>query len=525
MSENRWIVLNEGKGNKIKLVSKSNVPGILPKGSYLTIKSGKSKFILRVDSTEQNATFQPSPMLVDIDLKPLAQDQGSQNIVTAYRVKDVSDRKDGLVDYIPILAEARRSNQEEIDLAMSTEEKGPRVFPATVHANRNQLLMDDEQNFITTRLPEEMFFHQMMICGKTGQGKTVALKYLAQYFIEKMGGAVLAVNVKDQDFLRMEQKSEVKKQSILDEWKSLGEKARGIGDQGGDFVVYHPSNAEIPAGVGVNDKICEPITLDVESIEPEALTGLLQNITDIAAQSLPNIFRYWKERVDGEKTFWEFTTYFSAKVDEGRNFGTMNSKREEGQQILPYGTCENIRRNLDNSSEFFDNHDAKILKAKHILQEGQMSVVDVASKENSIQFGSILLRQLLKEIVDAKNKGNDVPILIIIDEVHRFYSSEGGKSSREALGALDTICRTGRSRKMGVIFASQTAKDIPRGLGSVINTQLFFKTDVQSTKEFGIKVTAEEIQGLGKGFAIGTVHEMPELKLMKFPLACSGVFE
>jgi len=87
MSENRWIVLNEGKGNKIKLVSKSNVPGILPKGSYLTIKSGKSKFILRVDSTEQNATFQPSPMLVDIDLKPLAQDQGSQNIVTAYRVK------------------------------------------------------------------------------------------------------------------------------------------------------------------------------------------------------------------------------------------------------------------------------------------------------------------------------------------------------------------------------------------------------------------------------------------------------
>ena len=62
--------------------------------------------------------------------------------------------------------------------------------------------MDDEKNYITVKMPEELFFHQMMVCGKTGQGKTVALKYLAQYFIEEMGGAVLAVNVKDQDFLQ-----------------------------------------------------------------------------------------------------------------------------------------------------------------------------------------------------------------------------------------------------------------------------------------------------------------------------------
>ena len=40
-------------------------------------------------------------------------------------------------------------------------------------------------NYITARLPEDMFFHQMMVCGKTGSGKTVALKYLAQYFTER----------------------------------------------------------------------------------------------------------------------------------------------------------------------------------------------------------------------------------------------------------------------------------------------------------------------------------------------------
>jgi len=43
-----------------------------------------------------------------------------------------------------------------------------------------------------------------------------------------------------------------------------------------------------------------------------------------------------------------------------------------------------------------------------------------------------------------------VPILIIIDEVHMFYDTE---SSREALGALDTICRTGRSQEIGILFS------------------------------------------------------------------------
>ena len=49
-----WIVLGEEKG-KIKLVSKTpkkeEVPGLLPKGSYLTVEPEemKAKFILRVD--------------------------------------------------------------------------------------------------------------------------------------------------------------------------------------------------------------------------------------------------------------------------------------------------------------------------------------------------------------------------------------------------------------------------------------------------------------------------------------------
>jgi len=61
-----WIVIGEESG-KIKLVSKTNspteLPGLLPKGSYLTIenKESGSKFILRVDVSNQNETYKPSP--------------------------------------------------------------------------------------------------------------------------------------------------------------------------------------------------------------------------------------------------------------------------------------------------------------------------------------------------------------------------------------------------------------------------------------------------------------------------------
>ncbi|MCK4937511.1 MAG: hypothetical protein KAR85_02790, partial [Methanosarcinales archaeon] len=107
-----WIVLGE-KNGKIALVSKNNISGLLPKGSYLTVEDGDTQFILRVDNSVQQEPYSPSPMIIDMDLSPLNQDQKCQNIITAYRVKDITNRTDGLIDYIRPQLIARRSNQEE----------------------------------------------------------------------------------------------------------------------------------------------------------------------------------------------------------------------------------------------------------------------------------------------------------------------------------------------------------------------------------------------------------------------------
>ena len=517
-----WIVLGEEKG-RVKLVSKSTTDAILPKGSFITIDDNENKYILRVDDSVQTEPYSPSPMLADMDLSPLIQDQKCQNIIYAYRIHDISFRKDGMIDFIKPQLIARKSTQDEIDLALETLNDGPNVFLATIYSGKNQLLYEENGNPISIKLPLSMFFHQMLICGKTGSGKTVSTKYLAQYFVEEFPkkGAVLAINVKDVDFLKMDKETTTCNPDILSEWKSIGVKPHGIDN----FTIYYPVNTEIDSKQNINMNNCIKVSLNVNEIEPEALSGILQGISDVGAQHLPDIFRYWKNKQIKKKEeilFSDFVKYFISKRDDNYEFDVLNVRGDEFPVKLPWATYENILRNLTRSMEFFDNPVAKTIDATDILVRGKMSVINVASR-NGIQFGSIILRHLLRQIVDMKSSGNiNIPILIIIDEVHRFYDNS---SSKEALDELDTICRTGRSLEIGVIFSSQNPQDIPRGLTSVVNTKIFFKSDSNYVRDLGINVTAEEIQSLRKGFAIANIHDLSQVRVIKFPLAFSGVFE
>jgi uncharacterized protein len=517
-----WIVLGEERG-RIKLVSKRGTKGLLPKGTFLTIENGPNKYILRVDNSQQTEPYSPAPLLADMDLSPISQDQKCQNILYAYRVKDLSDIEDGYIDFIPPQSLARIANQEEVTIALEAESTGPPVFIATLYAGKNQILRDEKSAPIKAHLPVDMFFHQMLVCGKTGSGKTVATKYLAQYFVEELKGygAVLAINVKDVDFLKMDQKTTTVQDSVLNEWESLDISPHGIDN----FTIYQPAISPPETGHGVTFDKYQTITLDVKTIDPDALSGLLQNISEIGSQHLPDIFRKWQEDQnmnDPDFTFAGFTRYFQRHQDSGYLFDTINSRGDELSVKLHSGTFTNISSELRYATEFFDNPTAQTITASDILEHGKMSVINVAGSKG-IQFGSVILRHLLKDIVDSKSQGKSkVPILIIIDEVHQFYNTT---SSKQALGDLDTICRTGRSQEIGVIFSSQNPSDIPRGLSSVINTKIFFKSDRAVAKNYGIEVSTEEMQSLKKGFAVANIHDLSQLKVMKFPLSLSGVFE
>lgn len=511
-----WIVLNEEKG-KIKLISKSSVDGILPKGSYLTINNGKTKHILRVDDTYQYNPYSPSPNIVELDLSGLGADQKTLNIVTAARVKDVSERNDGLYDYIKPQSTARLSNQEEINYALDSKDKGPQVMLATAQYGENKTLLDEDRMNLSVRLPEDMFYHQILISGKTGSGKTVAAKYLAQYFTEEIGGAVLAINVKDTDFLRLDQQTVTQDHSVRKEWSDLGLIPHSMNN----FIVYYPATTSTKNLQNVNLENFYPLTFDVNTIDPDSIVGLLQNVTEIGSMSLPNIFRYWnlKKNATGSLKFSHFIRYFEEQKQAGCLFSTINRRGEESTVTLHRGTADNISRNLDGASEFFDNTGATHLRSHNILEPGKISVINVAN-QNGIVFGAILLRDLLKDLVAYKSENpKSTPIMIIIDEVHQFYNNS---MSREALGDLDTICRTGRSSKIGIVFSSQNISDLPSGITSVINTKIIFRSEPKGVSNY-IKVNTDELETMKTGYAYTNVYDMPNIRFIKFPLALAGV--
>lgn len=518
-----WIVLGEENG-KIKLVSKSPAIGILPKGAFLTIEDENVKHILRVDDSRQNEPYAPSPLLADMDLSPLKPDQKCQNVLYAYRIGEIGKETENYISFIYPQSLARLSNQEEIDTVLKSSSEGPPVFLATVYSGSNKILCDENGNLIKAFLPIEMFFHQILICGKTGSGKTVASKYLAQFFVEELKkyGAVLAVNVKDIDLLTMDRPSKSVNSSILKEWESLKKEPHGIDN----YTIYYPASTQIDVKTKVNREICRPITLNVKTLDPDALSGLLVHmISDIAGQHLPNIFRWWQEerrRGRGEFTFNDFVQHFENGINDGYVYNTLNSRGQELTVTLPWGTYQNVLRSLGTAMDFFDDPQAQTIEPKDILVRGKMSVINVADSKG-IMFGSVILRHLLKGIVEEKATGrSETPILLIIDEVHQFYDTT---SSREALGQLDTICRTGRNKEIGVIFSSQNPTDIPKGLASVINTTIFFKSDKTLSKNFGLSISSEEIQNLEKGFAVVNIHGLSQVKVIKFPLSLAGVFE
>lgn len=514
-----WIVADVDR-DMIKLVSKQGTDGILHQGTYLTIEDEKENknFIVRVEDTNQNNPFKPSPMIVDLDLPTLPNDQNCQNIISATRIVEIPERKDGSSSFIKPQLKARRSSQEEVKMAFGNNSGGIPIFPATVFSRSIQHLYDSEQNFIHINIPEDVFFYQMLITGRTGSGKTVSMKYLAQYFIEKLGGAVLAINVKEEDMLLMDHPSTTSDEEILKEWNDLNLNPKGMDN----FKIYYPGTKLPNYSDNVNLNCCQSITLKVKNLNPDTLTGLIQNISDLAADQLPGIFRYWKSQVAGDgDSLTDFTTYFS-DPDKERVFPSLNSSGDELHCKLHAATAANIVRSLVHATEYFDIEDAKELKSDDILQPRKMSVIDLASNYG-FGFGSVLLRDLLDKIYNSKsNKESRVPILIIIDEVHEFY---GEAKSREALQTLDSITRKGRSLEIGVIFSSQNPEDMPKGISSVVNSKIYFKSDSSNIKSLGISTAGFDPEGFKAGYGVCRIHNLSQLKFVKFPMSLAGVLD
>jgi Cdc6-like AAA superfamily ATPase len=519
-----WIVSGSENG-LIKIVSSKKVDAILPVGSYLTvIDENGIKHVLIVEKSYQKSLFEPSPLIVDADLPILTQDQECKNILLAKEIRQFPLRKDGMFNFIKPNATARRTTQAEIDEIFKTKDGFP-VFLATSFLTQNSILKDDNNNLIHANIPFDSLYLQTMISGQTGSGKTVAMKFLIEQFLTHEQGAVLAINVKGIDLLMMDQPTVITnkklEEQIHEEWNTLDYSSTNKPT----FSIYVPAHAQRHKD-GVNREKVSSITLRTRDLEPNALLGILQNVTDRAAEALPDIFRYWKEKVHQEPIFKNFIEWFRLRGtrENGYVFPKLSQAQEISEIPLHPGTCSSIIRSLETAIDFFDNQDDNCIPIRedNLMISRKLSVIDLSDK-NTTLFGAILLRHLLSKIYDAKaTKGQfaDVPILIVIDEVHQFYVSS---ASENALEELSAIARMGRSEKIGVIFASQNPEDLPNGLTSIVNTRIFFRSLGAISRKFDVRNSSIELSSLENGYALLSSVAVPQINFVKFTLPINGV--
>ena len=511
----------------VKLVSSKKIDGILPVGSYLTIvDDNKTKHILLVEKSYQVSLFEPSPLVVDAELPLMKEDQECKNVVLSREIRQFPLRPDGMFSFTKPNDKARRTTQDEINEVFTSKDGYP-IFLATSFLGMDSPLKEDTGRMIYVKMPFDSLYLQTMICGQTGSGKTVAMKYLIEQFLQHEKGAVLAINVKAIDLLTMDQPTTFVERRGLqktaeEEWKTIGAEEPHIDE----FSIYVPSGKWRPKE-GVNQDKVRLITLRTRDLEPNSLLGVLSNITDRAAEALPSIFRHWKENVHEEaQLFNNFISWFQnlATSENHYLFPTTSQSGETGEIQLHPGTAAAIARSLASAREFFDSkeRDCLAIREGNIMVPSKLSVIDLSNKD-SVVFGAVLLRHLLSKIYDAKAiRGDykDLPVLIVIDEVHQFY---GSTASVQALEELNAIARMGRSEKIGVIFASQNPEDLPVGLTSIVNTRIFFRSLETVGRRFDIKNLAVELSSLDNGFAAISSVSLPQVKFVKFPISMMGV--
>ncbi len=165
--EKSWIVHQTSGDGLVELISKGKNSGIIPIGTFLTVEDTGNKFFLRVARSVQEEIFKPSILLVEADLELPNYEQKIKNIIFAERINETNLSADDSSSFIKPGLLARRSTQEEINVALTLSLEGVPVFLATSLFGRANILKGLNGTYITARLPVDAFYHHILISCKT----------------------------------------------------------------------------------------------------------------------------------------------------------------------------------------------------------------------------------------------------------------------------------------------------------------------------------------------------------------------
>ncbi len=98
----------------------------------------------------------------------------------------------------------------------------------------------------------------------------------------------------------------------------------------------------------------------------------------------------------------------------------------------------------------------------------------------SIAAFRILNRVFHWKMVKARMREPTQPVIILIDEAHRFFPSRSGRRDEyieHISGMIDRIARLGRARGLGLVFSTHSPRDVHDIILQLTNTKIILRMD------------------------------------------------
>ena len=167
------------------------------------------------------------------------------------------------------------------------------------------------------------------------------------------------------------------------------------------------------------------------------------------------------------------------------------ARKEEYTEIhgtIHEATYDSIIRKVENShfKSVFDQGTSNITDIlNQIFVPGQISVFPT-EYISSARSRDLIILTIMSMIVDNKlrNTGNkrikDVPIILALDEAHRYLSSAKSQQARSIVGKFTEAARQGRKESLGLMLITQDPQDIDGDIMKQTNSKVILNLNNES---------------------------------------------
>ncbi|MBA7504055.1 hypothetical protein ES706_02680 [subsurface metagenome] len=320
------------------------------------------------------------------------------------------------------------------------------------------------------------------IFGTVGSGKTNT----AQAIIEELYKAAYAIIIVDVEgeYVRMDEPTQEEK--LFGLLKTYNCEPQGLDN----FEVFYPVASESAR------EDAKPFTIRIQDLEPLIISELIEageaqerrliDVIEGLKKKTPVAPEHQEPSLRSVLTTKSHVSYTLSNIIRECSVRAEEARGADRNSF--YALMSKLGRL--NRTRAFDTEGIEVIDAKHLLEEGKVTVFDVSNCSDIVK--NIVIADLLRKIFDEKLAGNSIKTLVVIEEAHSFISREKSGKMLQTIEMLREIARRGRKRWLGLCFISQQPSHLPNEIFELCNTRIVHT--IRSQANLGaLKLTTGDI--------------------------------